>query len=127
MWKRSCGVILAIMLAACAQRGPIMNAGDKTAAAGGTISGVVRASGSNAPLTGRKVTAIDVSSGARFDVTTAANGGYTIKVPVGKYRVEVELRQGESLAEAPADLEINTSDLDAGRDFLIASRPPAPR
>ena len=123
MWKRPCGVILAIVLAACAQRGPIMNAGDKIAAVSGTISGVVRASGSNAPLTGRKVTATDVSSGAKFDVTTAANGGYTIKVPLGKYRVEVELRQGESLAEAPADLEINTSDLDAGRDFLIASRP----
>jgi hypothetical protein len=88
---------------------------------------MVRAAGSKAPLTGRKVTATELTSGAKYDVSTSSNGGYTMKVPVGKYRVEVELRQGESLAEAPRELEINKSDLDAGRDFLIAAGPPAPR
>src|SRR5437762_14060035 len=59
---------------------------DPKPSVGGTIAGVVR-SGAN-PVIGRKVTAVNVSSGARFDATTGANGGYTIKVPEGTYRID---------------------------------------
>jgi len=51
--------------------------------------------------------------------TTAANGGYTIQVPKGTYRIELELRPGEALARQPAETHITTSDLDARRDFVV--------
>ena len=116
-------VILASTLAACAPRGPLIT-GEKLPSVPGTISGMVREAGSNAPLSARRVTAVEVASGAKYDTSTASNGGYTMQVPVGKYRLQVELRSGESIVEAPADLEINTSDLDAGRNFTITVKPP---
>jgi hypothetical protein len=48
-----------------------------------------------------------------------------MKVPTGRYRIAVELRAGETLAEQPAETEVNTSDLDPHRNFTIAVRPPA--
>ena len=94
-------------------------AGGVTQSAGGTVSGAVTASDKSVPLTGRKVTLTEVSSNAHYDTTTAANGGYTIQVPPGTYRIEVELRPGETLEKHPADTRVNGSDLDAGRDFVV--------
>jgi hypothetical protein len=54
------------------------------------------------------------------------NGGYTIKVPeVGRYRIEVELREGEVVAKGPGETDINNGDLDPGRDFEITAAPAA--
>ena len=108
-------------------RGPILDTGSKPAGVGGTISGVVKVSGTDAPPGSRKVTAVDVSSGARHETSTSTLGGYTLKVPAGKYRMEVELRAGESLAEQPGEFEIGRSDLDASRDLVIAVRNPERR
>jgi hypothetical protein len=119
------GLVLVIALAAtsCMPRGPILDTGSKPVGVGGTISGTVRTV-AGSPLTGRRVTAIDLSSGRRFETSTATTGGYTIKVPVGKYRLEVELREGEALGEQPGETEINASDMDADRDFTVTVRPP---
>src|SRR6476660_1179330 len=62
----------------------------------GTLSGIVTSS-TGTPLEGRRVSAIDMSTEQHYDVTTASNGGYTIKVPPGRYRLEVELRGGDQL------------------------------
>lgn len=105
-------------------RGPVIDTGDKPEAVGGTIAGFVRDTG-GAPLSARKVTAIDLASGARYEASSAANGGYTMKVPRGKYRLEVELRPGETVAEQPVETEINASDLDPHRNFVIAIKTPA--
>ncbi|RPI52018.1 MAG: carboxypeptidase regulatory-like domain-containing protein [Acidobacteria bacterium] len=88
--------------------------------AGGTIAGIVRATGGAVPLASRTITAINSKTGARFQTQTGANGGYTIKVPeVGRYLLEVELREGEVVAKGPEETEINNGDLDPGRDFEI--------
>jgi hypothetical protein len=124
--RTAIGLAVVLILAtsvACAGHGPVIDTGSKPPGVGGTISGMVSASGGTVPLAGRKVTAIDVATGARFEASTASNGGYTMKVPTGKYRLEVELRPGESLAEQPADTEINASDLDPHRDFTITVKP----
>jgi hypothetical protein len=117
-------VLMVFVNTSCMPRGPILDTGSKPPNVGGTISGTVRASGGTVSLTGRKVTATNVATGERFEASTAVNGGYTIKVPVGRYRLEVELREGESLAETPAETEINASDMDADRDFIITVRSP---
>lgn len=115
-----CSAAVVILLASLAcHPGPVIGTGPKPAAVGGTIAGIVSATG-NAPMPGRKVTAIDTASGTRFDATTAANGGYTIKVPQGTYRLEVELRAGEKVVKQPDETRIQKSDLDTRRDFVIS-------
>jgi hypothetical protein len=85
----------------------------------GTISGTVSASDPSVALVGRKVTVTEVNTSAHYDTTTAANGGYTIQVPEGRYRIDLELRPGESLEKHPAETRVNRSDLDPGRDFVV--------
>lgn len=113
---------LAVLLAAtvaCAPHGPVIDTGQKPAGVGGTISGLVRTAGNASALSGRKVTAINTETGARYETSTASNGGYTVKVPTGTYRLELELRAGEVLAEQPAETTINASDMDADRNFTV--------
>jgi uncharacterized protein YfaS (alpha-2-macroglobulin family) len=70
------------------------------------------------------VTATNVKTGMKFQATTGTNGGYTIKVPeTGRYRLEIELREGEIVAKGPEETDINNGDLDPGRDFEITVKP----
>jgi hypothetical protein len=109
-------------LATSACRAPVITT-DPGLNVGGTIAGIVRATEGSVPLVTRKVTAIHATTGARFETTTGVNGGYTIKVPQqGRYRIEVELRDGEVIAKQPGDTDINNGDLDPGRDFEITAR-----
>jgi len=74
------------------------------------------------PVASRRVTAIDVATGARHEASTSETGGYTIQVPEGTYRFEIELREGEALSKQPDHTHVNNSDLDASRDFVITTR-----
>ena len=71
-------------------------------------------------MSSRKVTAINTATNARFDATTATDGGYTLRLPAGRYAIEVELQAGERLEKRPEPTDVGAGDLDAGRDFLIA-------
>ena len=51
--------------------------------------------------------------------TTNSAGTYSMKVPPGRYKLEVELREGERLIKGPAETEVNASDLDPDRSFVI--------
>lgn len=112
--------VMAVLLLSigCGPRGPIVGA-EKPVGVGGTIAGVVKTADGATALSARKVTAINVATGAKFETSTASNGGYTIKVPEGTYRLEVELRPGETLKEEPGTTDINVGDLDARRDFML--------
>lgn len=114
--------LLAGLSAAC-HPGPVLSRPESSV--GGTIAGIVTTADSAVAVPGRKVSAIDAASGARFDATTATNGGYTIKVPEGTYRIEIELRTGESLAKRPEQTRITNGDLDPHRDFVITAAPRA--
>jgi hypothetical protein len=104
--------------------GPVVDvSGTSRKDVGGTIAGIVTTDG-NAPVAGRKVTVVNTDTGARFEGTTGPNGGYTIKVPQGNYRIEVTLLGGERVAKQPDPTHINNSDLDAQRNIVItAGRP----
>jgi hypothetical protein len=111
-------VACAVMSISCS-RDPVITT-DPALKAGGTIAGIVRTADGSTPLVTRKVTAVNIKTGARFETTTGVNGGYTIKVPdVGRYRLEVELRDGEVVVKGPEETEINNGDLDPGRNFEI--------
>ena len=115
---RAC-LLMSALVFGCTH-GPVVDTGPRPLGVGGTIAGTVRADGGAVSLSGRKVTAINQATGARFDVTTAIDGGYTIKVPAGTYRLEVELRSGESVAKGPEPTQVNVGDLDPDRNFLLA-------
>jgi hypothetical protein len=122
MKKTRMMVGLLVVFVACS-RSPVITT-DPGIKAGGTIAGIVRSSDGSVPLVTRKVTVINARTGARFETTTGVNGGYTIKVPEeGRYRIEVELRDGEVIAKGPGETDINNGDLDPGRDFEITIKP----
>lgn len=103
---------------ACHPNRPVVDTGPRPDV-GGTISGTVMEG--MTPLVGRKVTAVDVEKGGRFDTSTASTGGYTVRVPAGRYRLELELRAGEKLGTTPAPTDVDPGDLDAGRDFVVVA------
>jgi len=111
-----CGAALAV---AC-HPGPVVDTHPNKV--GGTIAGIVKTADAAVAVPGRKVSVIEVKTGARHETTTGTNGGYTIQVPEGTYRFEIELRQGETLAKQPDETHVNNSDLDASRDFVITTR-----
>jgi hypothetical protein len=90
---------------------------------GGTIAGIVTATGGRVALPGRRVTAVNVVAGAMFESTTSATGGYTLKVPEGTYRLEVELREQERLSRRPDNTRISNGDLDPARNFEVTVAP----
>jgi hypothetical protein len=53
------------------------------------------------------VTVTNVATNAKYEATTATDGGYTTKVPEATYHIEVKLRPGETLSTRPADTKIN--------------------
>jgi hypothetical protein len=110
-------LIAALLCTAGCHPGPVVHSSPNMDV-GGTIAGMVSTS-SNDAVPGRKVTAIDTVKGTKYEATTGVNGGYTMKVPQGTYRLELELREGERVTKQPADTKINNSDLDPKRDFVI--------
>ena len=118
-------LVLAALSAACGpgpvgRPGPVVNTNPNKV--GGTIAGIVKTADSSVAVPGRKVTAIEVKTGTRHETTTAANGGYTIQVPEGTYRFEIDLRPGETLAKQPSETHVGNSDLDTTRDFVITTK-----
>ena len=113
-------VVAAMIVAAggCAPDKLVIDTGSKPAGVGGTIAGSVSAGGTT-PLPTRRVTAVEVDSGQRHEAVTGPSGGYTLKLPSGKYRLEVELRAGEKVTTQPDPTEIHPGDIDSGRDFVI--------
>ena len=114
-------VVVLLMSLACGPRGPILGASTPPNV-GGTISGMVSANDGSSAVSARKVTAVNTDTGARFEGSTSINGGYTIQVPVGTYRLEVELQAGEVVATQPDTTQINRGDLDSGRNFVVTRR-----
>lgn len=110
--------IAALAIVAGCHPGPVMNAGaDNTV--GGTIAGIV-STDTKAAVPSRRVTAVNTATGTRYGATTGVNGGFTIKVPQGTYRLEVELKEGEKVIKHPGETKVNRSDLDPQRDFVIS-------
>jgi hypothetical protein len=113
-------------LVACRPGRPVLDGSESNDRAQGTIGGFVQMAGAQ-PLAGRRVDAVDAATGARRSATTSATGGFSIQVPPGKYRLEVELLEGERLVEEPGTIDVGPSDLDANIELEVGLRPsPAP-
>ena len=86
----------ALVAAACRTGVLVIDTGPKPPTQDGTIAGHVSTGG-------------------------GAAGTYTLKVPPGKYRIEVELRAGERLVKQPGETDVHKSDLDPNRDFELTA------
>jgi hypothetical protein len=115
------GVALLLSIAACRSGAPVIDPGPRPAQAEGTISGTVRGPESVSAIEGRVVEVINLETNERQRVTTNNAGGFTFKVKPGRYRVELTLREGESLVKQPGIMNVNRSDVDAHADFVIGS------
>jgi Carboxypeptidase regulatory-like domain len=115
-------VALAAVLAVatgCRSGQPIYSATHKDMQTPGTIAGIVSTGEDGEPLAGRRIEAVDLSGGRRYSATTSVTGGFSIPVPPGQYRLEVELREGERVVRSPGTIDINKSDLDANLEVVI--------
>jgi hypothetical protein len=112
--------VLAVMLSsACAARhGQPIIGGSVIPNPTGTISGMVTTT-AGTPLEGRRVSAINLATGQHYDSTTTNDGGYTVQVPPGRYRLEVELHGSDHVARQPEPTNVHVSDLDELRNFVI--------
>src|SRR5687768_72674 len=105
--------------AGCRAGKPIYDSTPEDQRTPGTIAGILTLGEGGDPVAGRRVEAVAAPSGARYEAVTNVTGGFTIKVPPGKYRLEVELRAGETLLRSPGTIDINESDLDANLELVI--------
>ena len=111
---RSIGGMLAValLLAGCRTGQPVINT-EHNMATPGTIGGILQGTGGGAPIAGRRVHAVSLGGGVRYSAVSSVTGGFSIQVPPGKYRLEVELQEGETITKDPGTIDINKSDLDA--------------
>lgn len=111
---------------ACRRGVPVLDAGEKPPAVDGTISGRVTTEGDSARLGSRRVEVVNLGTGERRSVSTSTDGGFTLKVPPGRYRLQVELRPGEAIRKAPDTIDINPSDMDSDLVVVVAAAAPRP-
>jgi hypothetical protein len=121
-------VLMSLGAASGCRRGvPVVDASAPPPTTDGTISGRVTTAGDASRLVGRKVEAINLTTGAKAGTTTSSMGGFSLKVPPGKYRLTVELRDGEALARPPGTIDINPSDLDHDVEVVVTPAIARPR
>jgi hypothetical protein len=122
------GLVAVLSISGCRQGVPVLDPGPAPDVAHGTISGTVRGPSNSSSVVGRTVEVVNLQTGARQQTTTSNTGGFTFKVPPGKYRVELTLLDGETLVKRPDVIEVNRSDVDAHADFVVgAGRVARPR
>jgi Carboxypeptidase regulatory-like domain len=117
----SLGILALLMTGACRRGVPVVDLGAKPPAARGTITGIVRGPEGTTPVVGRDVEVINVATGDRQTVKTADNGGFTVQVPAGKYRLELPLKDGETLVKRPGIVDLEKGDIDSHIEFVLAA------
>jgi Carboxypeptidase regulatory-like domain len=111
-----------VMTAGCARDVAASDERGRAASPQGTLSGSVRGPEKVATVVGRVVEVVNVETNERQRSTTNNAGGFSFRVKPGKYRVELSLREGESLVRSPGVLDVKHSDIDAHADFIVGAR-----
>jgi hypothetical protein len=86
-----------------------------------TITGTVRGAEGGSPVSGRAVSAVDVKTGERRSVQTTSTGAFSIDLPAGQYRLDVEVRDGETVIKHPNVVDLDAGDVDSHVEFVVAS------
>ena len=113
--------LLMLFTMGCRQGPPAIDRTIAAVEAFGTISGTVRGPQGTRFIGGRVVEVINTDTGERQRLRTSNGGGFTFKVRPGKHRIQLELREGESLVKQPGVMNVSRSAVDAHADFIIGS------
>jgi Carboxypeptidase regulatory-like domain len=131
-WRRHSGWVIGLWLGAgllilaggaCRRGVPVVDLGPKPPDARGTLTGIVRGPEGTSPMTGRTVEIINAATGEKHSAQTSDNGGFTIQLPAGKYRLEFALREGETLVKHPAVIDLGRGDIDSHIEFVVSAVP----
>ena len=115
-------VCAVLVLAACRAGAPVTGGNAGAPPVMGTITGSVSSEDGKAGIQGRKVYAVNIDSGVRRSVVTSETGGYTLKVPPGKYRMELDLVEGEALVKDEGTFTVSASELQHDVDLRVGPR-----
>jgi hypothetical protein len=99
-------------------RPPITIVRISSAAIGGTLAGVVTGP-ADVTLADRTVTIVNVETGEQYQTATGQTGGYSLRVPTGTYRLTVQLRPGERLAEMEPTIVLTTGNRETHTDVTV--------
>jgi hypothetical protein len=120
MKRRFAATAMAATLAlGCRTGQPVYDRSPENQQTPGTIAGILYAGVGGDPVAGRGIHAVALEGGRRYSATSSVTGGFSIPVPPGKYRLEVDLREGERIVRSPGTIDINESDLDANLEVVI--------
>jgi len=114
------GLTALLYSSACRRGVPAVDLGPKPPSPRGTITGIVRGPEAMSGMEGRTVEVIDVATGTKRTAVTASNGGFTIELPKGKYRLELQLRAGETLVKRPDIVDLDHGDIDSHIEFVVS-------
>jgi hypothetical protein len=119
---KAASLLVAVMMLlslGCRRAVPAFESTSRSGGAFGTISGTVRGPAGSGSLEGRLIEVINTETSERQRLTTSNGGGFTLKVKPGKYQVQLELREGESLIKEPGVMNVSRSAADAHADFVV--------
>lgn len=121
MWLVA-GLVALMYSTGCRQGVPTVDLGPKPPNALGTITGIVRGTEkeNTSEMTGRTVEVVNVATGEKRTTTTAMNGGFTIQLPKGKYRLDLQLHAGETLVKRPDVVDLDRGDIDSHIVFVVS-------
>jgi carboxypeptidase family protein len=114
------GILALLAGAACRSGVPVVDLGPKPPAATGTITGIVRGPEGTAALAGRTVEVVNTATGETHTVQTVTNGGFTIQLPAGKYRLDLPLQDGETVHKRPGIVDLGRGDIDSDVEFVVS-------
>ncbi|HEX6323780.1 MAG TPA: carboxypeptidase-like regulatory domain-containing protein [Vicinamibacterales bacterium] len=97
----------------------MIDANPGPASVSGTITGTISSEDGKTGIEGRKVTAVNIDTGGRISAVTSSTGGYTLKVPPARYRIEVELAAGEVIVKDEGTFTVSRSELQHDVDIRI--------
>jgi hypothetical protein len=124
------GLLFLLLSGACRRGMPLVDLGPKPLTARVTINGIVHGADGSSAIAGRTVDITNDRTGERHSVQTGANGGFTIELPAGQYRVDLPLKAGEALLKRPAPVTLDKRDVDSHVEFVVsptrAARPHGP-
>jgi hypothetical protein len=110
-------LVILLVLLGCRTAAP---PGDEPAApARATIAGRLSGPLGTAPVAGRLVEAVEVTTGARYSTTTTVSGGFSLFVPPGRYRLSAALGRGESLVAGPGILALAPGQVSREADLVL--------
>lgn len=116
----SLGVAALVFAAGCGQAPASRVDSTPRSSVPATISGTVRSSEA-LPVAGRTLAIVEVTTGQRRTVQTSETGAFAVALPAGTYRVELPLRDGETLMKRPDIVRLASGDVDSHVNLVLGA------